>query len=160
MRVVLPTMLIHHSYLNPAITFANCLFRGLPWRSFPLLTFAQILGAFCGTGITYGIYLPAITAYSGGLLLVPPTPQATAAIFTSFPQTFSSRVSQVFSVIQRTAIMQAVIAALKDDYNLGQKTSPGGTTSFPLNLFFWWSLQSYPWLYTAQKSGGEASKTE
>ena len=32
--------------------------------------------------------------------------------------------------------MQCVISALKDDYNLGQKTSPGGTTNFPLNLFF------------------------
>jgi len=32
--------------------------------------------------------------------------------------------------------MQAVIAALKDDYNLGQKVSPGGATNFPLNLFF------------------------
>ncbi|RMY40390.1 hypothetical protein D0865_12572 [Hortaea werneckii] len=112
------------SYLNPAITFANCLFRGLPWRSFPILMFAQTLGAFIGTGIT------------GGALLAPPASQATAPIFTSFPQTFSSRTSQFFSVVQRTAIMQCVVVALKDDYNLGQKSSPGGSTNFPMNLFF------------------------
>lgn len=124
------------SYLNPAITFSNCLFRGLPWRSFPLLTLSQILGSFCGTGITYGVYLPAINQFSGGLLHAPPSAQATASIFTSFPQAFSSRTSEVFSVIQRTAIMQCVVAALKDDYNLGQKVSSGGSTNFPLNLFF------------------------
>lgn len=124
------------SYLNPAITFANCLFRGLPWQSLPLLTLSQILGAFCGAGITYGIYLPAINQFSGGALLPPPAAQATASIFTSFPQAFSSRTSEVFSVIQRTAIMQCVVAALKDDYNLGQKVSSGGSTNFPLNLFF------------------------
>lgn len=101
-----------------------------------MLTLAQILGSFCGTGITFGIYKPAINMYSGGALLVSPTPQATASIFTSFPQEFSSTTSQVFSVIQRSAIMQCVISALKDDYNLGQAVSPGGTNLFPMNLFF------------------------
>jgi len=91
---------------------------------------------FCATGVTYAIYLPAINQFSGGALLAPPAEQATATIFTTFPQTFSSTTSQVFSTIQRTAIMQCVISALKDDYNLGQKTSSGGTTNFPLNLFF------------------------
>ncbi|KAK5109079.1 hypothetical protein LTR62_007535 [Meristemomyces frigidus] len=105
-------------------------------RAFPLLTFGQLLGAFCGTGVSFGIFKPAINAYSGGALLVPPTPQATASIFTSFPQNFSSRTSQVFSIVQRTAIMQCVISALKDDYNLGQAISPGGSNLFPLNLFF------------------------
>ncbi|KAI7473305.1 hypothetical protein KC351_g11196 [Hortaea werneckii] len=124
------------SYLNPAITFANCLFRGLPWRALPVLVFAQTLGAFVGTGITYGIYQPAIGQYGGGALLAPPASHATAPIFASFPQTFSSRASQFFSVVQRTAIMQCVVVALKDDYNLGQKSSPGGSTNFPMNLFF------------------------
>lgn len=128
--------LTHTSYLNPAITFANCLFRGLPWRAFPILMFAQTLGAFCGTGITYGIYLPAIQQYSGGALLAPPSSQATASLFTSFPLTFSTRTSQFFSVVQRCAIMQCVIVALKDDYNLGQRSHPGGSTNFPMNLFF------------------------
>jgi len=91
---------------------------------------------FCATGVTYAIYRPAINEFSGGALLVPPAELATATIFTTFPQTFSSTSSQVFSVVQRTAVMQCVVSALKDDYNLGQKTSSGGTTNFPLNLFF------------------------
>ncbi|KAF2723344.1 aquaporin-like protein, partial [Polychaeton citri CBS 116435] len=124
------------SYLNPAITIANSLFRGLPWRTLPALTLAQLLGAFVGTAITFGIYKPAIDMYSGGALLVSPTPQATASIFTSFPQTFETRTSQVFSVIQRNAILQIVISALKDDLNLGQRVSAGGGNMFPLNLFF------------------------
>ncbi|RMZ10587.1 hypothetical protein D0862_03194 [Hortaea werneckii] len=134
--VLLGVYTVEGCYLNPAITFANCLFRGLPWRSFPILILAQTLGAFIGTGITYGIYQPAIEQYSGGALLASPASQATAPIFTSFPQTFSSRTSQFFSAVQRTAIMQCVVVALKDDYNLGQKSSPGGSTNFPMNLFF------------------------
>jgi aquaglyceroporin related protein, other eukaryote len=43
------------AYLNPAITFANCIFRRLPWRRFPIYFIAQVLGAFCGSGVVYGM---------------------------------------------------------------------------------------------------------
>ena len=53
-------------HLNPAVTLANCLYRGFPWWKFPIYAAAQILGCFCGAGIIYGNYKSAIDAYEGG----------------------------------------------------------------------------------------------
>jgi len=86
---------------------------------------AQLLGAFFATGISWPVYRPAIIPYSGGALERPPAKTATASIFISFPQQFSTPASQVISVIQRTAILQAVLCALKDEYNMCQRTSAG-----------------------------------
>jgi len=123
------------AYLNPAVTFANCLFRGLPWRQFPVTVFAQFLGAFVGTGLIYANYIPSIDNFSGhGVRAVAPAPQATASIFATYPQTFVPRTSQVFSIIIPSAIVTTVISALKDDYNNG--VSKAGGNFFPLLTFF------------------------
>jgi len=45
------------AYLNPAVTLANCVYRGLPWRRFPLYLIAQILGAYCASGVVYANYI-------------------------------------------------------------------------------------------------------
>jgi len=42
------------AYLNPGITLANCVFRGLPWARFPIYFIAQFLGGFVGSGVVYG----------------------------------------------------------------------------------------------------------
>jgi glycerol uptake facilitator-like aquaporin len=41
------------AYLNPAITFASCYYRGLPWRRFPMYFIAQLLGGFVAAGKSY-----------------------------------------------------------------------------------------------------------
>lgn len=35
-------------HLNPAITFVNCMFRGFPWKKWPVYACAQVAGCFCG----------------------------------------------------------------------------------------------------------------
>lgn len=40
---------IKGAHLNPAVTFANCLFRKFPWRKLPIYALAQILGAMVRT---------------------------------------------------------------------------------------------------------------
>lgn len=40
-------------FLNPALTFAFCLYRKLPWRRFPIYTLAQLLGGFYASGVVY-----------------------------------------------------------------------------------------------------------
>ena len=108
------------AYLNPAITFCNCLFRQLPWRRFPVYFVAQILGGFVGSGIVYANYISAIDWFEGGKMrTVPPAQKATAAIFCTYPQPFVTKTSQFFSEFIASTILMFVIFALKDPSNNG-----------------------------------------
>ncbi|KAF2397592.1 aquaporin [Trichodelitschia bisporula] len=124
------------AYLNPAITFTNCLFRGLPWRRFPIYLIAQFLGGFVAAGVVYANYINAINTFEGGpgIRTVPPAANATAQIFCTYPQAFLTKASQFFSEFIASAILMLVIFALKDDTNNG--VSRGGGNWFPLGLFF------------------------
>lgn len=65
-------------FLNPAITFSFCLYRGLPWRRFPIYFLAQFLGGFVGAGVIYANYISAINNYEGhNVRTVPPSKTAT-----------------------------------------------------------------------------------
>lgn len=121
------------AYLNPAITFCNCLFRKLPWRRFPMYFTAQMLGGFIGSGIVYANYISAIDFHEGGLRTVPPAETATAGIFCTYPQPFLTKGSQFFSEFIASALLMFVIFALKDPSNNGV---PKSDKWFPLCLFF------------------------
>lgn len=123
------------AYLNPAITFTNCLLRKLPWRRFPLYFLAQFLGGLVASGIVYANYINAINEYEGyGIRTVPPSPTATAGIFCTYPQAYLTKASMFFSEFIASTILMFVIFALKDDTNNG--VSRGGGNWFPLGLFF------------------------
>jgi aquaglyceroporin related protein len=108
------------AYLNPAITFANCYYRGLPWRRFPMYFIAQFLGGFVAAGVVYANYLNPINQVEGhGLRTVPPAPNATAGIFCTYPQAFMTKAGQFFSEFIASTILMLVIFALKDDTNNG-----------------------------------------
>lgn len=109
------------AYLNPAITFSNCLYRQLPWRRFPAYFIAQLLGGMVGSCIVYANYISAIDQYEGGhgIRTVPPAPKATAGIFATYPQPFVTKASQFFSEFIASTILIFVIFALKDRANMG-----------------------------------------
>ena len=108
------------AYLNPAITFCNCLYRQLPWRRFPVYFLAQMLGGFVGSGIVYANYISAIDWFEGGKMrTVPPAEKATAGIFCTYPQPFVTKASQFFSEFIASALLMFVIFALKDPSNNG-----------------------------------------
>ncbi|KAL5391886.1 hypothetical protein PMIN06_007317 [Paraphaeosphaeria minitans] len=109
------------AYLNPAITFSNCLYRQLPWRRFPAYFIAQLLGSMVGSCIVYANYISAIDYYEGGhgIRTVPPAPKATAGIFATYPQPFVTKASQFFSEFIASAILMFVVFALKDRANMG-----------------------------------------
>lgn len=43
-------------HINPAVSFAMCLFGRMKWFKFPFYVGAQFLGAFVGSAILFGIY--------------------------------------------------------------------------------------------------------
>lgn len=121
------------AHINPAVTFANCVFRGFPWRKFPIYALSQLLGAMCGAAIVYGNYKTAIDVFEGGahIRTVPGySTTATAGIFCTYPADFMNKTGQFFSEFLASAILMFMIFALKDDGNLGA----GPLT--PLALFF------------------------
>ncbi|KAJ5923630.1 hypothetical protein N7454_008875 [Penicillium verhagenii] len=121
------------SHINPAVTFANCVFRGFPWRKFPIYVLSQVLGAMCGAAIVYGNYKSAIDVFEGGpnIRTVPGySTTATGGIFCTYPASFMTKTGQFFSEFLASAILMFMIFTLKDDNNIGA----GHLT--PLALFF------------------------
>lgn len=121
------------AHLNPAVTFANCVYRKFPWRKFPIYAFAQTLGAFCAAGVVYGNYKSAIDVYEGGpnIRTVPGySNHSSAGIFCTYPAAFMTKTGQFFSEFIASGILMFMIYALKDDGNLG------AGDMVPLGLFF------------------------
>ena len=56
-------------HLNPAVTLSNCVFRGFPWRKFPVYFIAQLLGAMAGAFVVYFNYRLAIDNFEGSVSL-------------------------------------------------------------------------------------------
>ncbi|KAI1907526.1 glycerol channel [Ophidiomyces ophidiicola] len=122
---------ISGAHLNPAVTFANCVFRKFPWRKFPIYTIAQTLGAFCASGIVYANYISAIDVFEGGPgIRTVGLSTSSAGIFCTYPAPFMSRTGQFFSEFIASTILMFCIYALLDDRNMGA----GNLT--PLGLFF------------------------
>ncbi|KAH7143462.1 aquaporin-like protein [Dactylonectria macrodidyma] len=118
-------------HLNPAVTLANCLYRGLPWRKFPVYFIGQLLGAMTGAAIVYANYKSAINMYEGGASIRTVTGDtATAGIFCTYPAEFMTRTGMFFSEFVASTILQFVIFALVDNGNIG------AGPLLPLCLFF------------------------
>lgn len=122
---------ISGAHLNPAVTFANCVFRKFPWRKFPGYMIAQILGAMCASAVVYANYKSAIDVFEGGAdIRTVGSNTSTAGIFCTYPAEFMTKTGQFFSEFVASTILMFCIYALKDDANLGA----GNLT--PLALFF------------------------
>ncbi|EHY61025.1 Aquaglyceroporin-9 [Exophiala dermatitidis] len=122
---------ISGAHLNPAVTFANCVFRKFPWRKFPGYMLAQILGAMTASAIVYANYKSAIDVFEGGPdIRTVGGKTSTAGIFCTYPAEFMTKTGQFFSEFIASAILMFLIYALKDDGNIGA----GPLT--PLGLFF------------------------
>jgi len=122
---------ISGAHLNPAVTFANCVFRKFPWRKFPGYLIAQTLGAMCAAGVVYANYKSAIDVFEGGPhIRTVGLNTSTAGIFCTYPASFMTRTGMFFSEFIASTILMFCIYALKDDGNLGA----GNLT--PLGLFF------------------------
>jgi len=121
------------AHLNPAVTFANCVYRKFPWRKFPRYLIAQTLGALCASGVVYANYKSAIDQFEGGRTIrtVPGySNHSTAGIFCTYPAEFLTRTGMFFSEFIASTILMFCIYAINDDLNNG-----AGKLG-PLALFF------------------------
>jgi aquaglyceroporin related protein, other eukaryote len=108
---------ISGAHINPAVTFANCLFRRFPWRKFPVYMLAQILGAMCAAAVVYANYKSAIDVFEGGRdkRTVPGySSRATAGIFATYPAEFMTTTGQFFSEFIASSLLMFLIYAVKD----------------------------------------------
>lgn len=83
---------------------------------------AQVLGAFCASGVVYANYKAAIDVFEGGpgIRTVPGySNTSTAGIFASYPAPFMTRTGEFFSEFLTSTTLMFSLYALKDDANLG-----------------------------------------
>ena len=118
-------------HLNPAVTLANCVYRKLAWRKFPIYFIGQLLGGMAGAAVVYGNYKSAIDTYEGGVgIRTVGGNTSSAGIFCTYPAPFMSTTGQFFSEFIASTILMFVIFSLTDPDNI----VPGNV--FPICLFF------------------------
>jgi len=133
-------------HINPAVTLTQAVFRGFSWRKVPVYWLAQLLGAFFGALITYGVYANAIDVFEGyGVRTV----SKSAGLFGTFPLAYATDVTAFFTEFLATALLVMTVFAVTDKHNcpvpsglvplvvgfamIGLSTVFGAQTSFAMN---------------------------
>lgn len=108
---------ISGAHCNPGITISLAVFRGFPWRMVWVYLLAQYLGCFCGAGLAYAIYQPAINLYEGHGLRTIVGQNATGGFFTTVPSITSTSASAFGTELCASSILGAMVLAIGDDSN-------------------------------------------
>jgi glycerol uptake facilitator protein len=114
------------AHLNPAVTFANALRRGFPWRKVLPYSLAQIVGAFAGAAVVYANYHDAIGSYESAHHIVRGTADSvtTFSIFATFPAPyFHSWFGPLVDEVIGTALLVCVLFGLTDERNQPPKAN-------------------------------------
>jgi MIP family channel proteins len=104
------------AHLNPAVTLALAVRRSFPWPKVLPYAAAQTAGAFAGAALTWITYREALERFDGGVRQVVGA-QATAGIFSTYPQPFLSLGGGLVDQIVGTALLLILILALGDAAN-------------------------------------------
>jgi glycerol uptake facilitator protein len=108
------------AHLNPAVTFAQALRRGFPWKKVPIYVFAQVAGAFVAAAVVYFNYRFAIGSFEGVEHITRGSSESvgTYSIFATFPaKYFTSWFGPFMDQVIGTALLVACIFAVIDEYN-------------------------------------------
>uniref|UniRef100_G1NUU1 Aquaporin-3 n=1 Tax=Myotis lucifugus TaxID=59463 RepID=G1NUU1_MYOLU len=105
-------------HINPAVSFAMCLFGRMKWFKFPFYVGAQFLGAFVGSAILFGIYYDGIMSFADGKLLIVGE-NATAIIFATYPAPYLSLTNAFADQVMSTMFLLLVVFAIFDSRNWG-----------------------------------------
>ncbi|XP_036122487.1 aquaporin-9 isoform X1 [Molossus molossus] len=105
-------------HINPAVSFALCLFGRMKWFKLPFYVGAQFLGAFIGSAILYGIYYDALMSFAGGKLIIEGE-NATALIFATYPAPYLSLTNAFADQVVATMFLLMLVFAIFDSKNVG-----------------------------------------
>lgn len=124
-------------FLNPVIVVALTIYRGFPWRRVPLYVFVQVLGAFCGALLAFGVYYDSIMHLDGALL-----PESTGVSLYTQPRDWV-RISTAFCCeLLGSAVITCTIMALGDSGN----SPPGaGMHAFIIGLVITATTMALAW---------------
>ncbi|XP_037006899.1 aquaporin-9 [Artibeus jamaicensis] len=105
-------------HINPAVSFAMCLFGRMNWFKLPFYVGAQFLGGFVGAAVLFGIYYDGLMSFAGGKLLIVGE-NATAHIFATYPAPYLSLANAFADQVLATMFLLVVVFAIFDSRNLG-----------------------------------------
>jgi glycerol uptake facilitator protein len=114
------------AHLNPAVSLAQAMRRGFPWRKVPAYWAAQILGAFAGAALVYFNYKSAIDSLNHAQHIVRGDAKSvsTYSIFGTFPAPyFKSWIGPFFDQVIGTAFLVGFIFAVTDEFNAPVKAN-------------------------------------
>jgi glycerol uptake facilitator protein len=114
------------AHLNPAVTLAQALRRGFPWRKVPTYMVAQVAGAFVAAAVVYFNYRFAIGSFEHAEHITRGSPEsvATFSIFATFPaEYFPSWFGPFADQVIGTGLLVACIFAVIDEYNAPAKAN-------------------------------------
>jgi glycerol uptake facilitator protein len=114
------------AHINPAVTIANAVKRGFPWRKVPGYIVAQVAGAFVAAFVVWWVYHNAINAYMLATHATKHTSVATYSIFSTFPAPYYHNVGgPILDEIVGTFLLVLVVFAISDEFNLPPQGNMG-----------------------------------
>ncbi|KAI9021650.1 aquaporin-like protein, partial [Phycomyces nitens] len=112
------------AHLNPAVTLTFWVFTHFPTQKVLIYISAQILGAFVGSGVLYGLILPAINEFDGGVRQIL-GPKGTAGIFATYPPLYVGIGPAIGSEIVGTMLLLLVIMSSGKKNNMPYQSMQG-----------------------------------
>ncbi|KAL0085905.1 aquaporin-like protein [Phycomyces blakesleeanus] len=119
---------IYGAHLNPAVTLTFWTFSHFPTQKVLTYISAQILGAFVGAGVLYGIIQPAINEFDGGVRQIL-GPQGTAGIFATYPPLYVGIGPAMGSEIVGTMLLLLIIMSSGKKNNMPYQSMQGFVVS-------------------------------
>jgi glycerol uptake facilitator protein len=114
------------AHLNPAVTLAQALRRGFPWKKVPTYMAAQVAGAFVAAAVVYFNYRFAIGSFEHVEHITRGSSESvgTYSIFATFPAGyFTSWFGPFMDQVIGTGLLVACIFAVIDEYNAPAKAN-------------------------------------
>ncbi|KAA0695622.1 aquaporin family protein [Neorhizobium sp. P12A] len=104
------------THANPAVTLALAVFRGFAWKKVVPYWIAQVVGAFIGAAIVYGLYSSVIDSFNATQHMARAEGGASGVFFTS-PGLAITPARAFVNEITITAFLVFGIFALTDEFN-------------------------------------------